>query len=208
LSVKKLEEASVSPDTPVTRTLKHVRLSTLLDLILSELELTYVEKDDLLLITTPEDAESTLEIRVYDCRDLLAMPAAPGADTFPPRAGAGGGMGGMFAVGDRIAQRASRSGGMAGPPGLPGGAPVQEEKNSDQPPTVHDLRARRLMEIITTNVDSQSWTDAGGPGSISEYNGLIVVTQTNWVHRKVEHVFDMLREAAGLEMAKGAKVVR
>ena len=33
-----------------------------------------MERDGLILITTPEDAESRLEIRVYDCRDLLAMP--------------------------------------------------------------------------------------------------------------------------------------
>ena len=41
------------------------------------------------------------------------------------------------------------------------------------------------MQIITNNVDNQRWDDAGGPGSISEYNGLIVVTQTAQTHKKV-----------------------
>ena len=74
LKAKKLEEASVSPDTPMTCQFRNIRLSTFLELMLDELELTYVEKDGLILITTPEDAESKMDIRVYDCRDLLAMP--------------------------------------------------------------------------------------------------------------------------------------
>ena len=59
-----------------------------------------------------------------------------------------------------------------------------------------------------TNVDVDSWDDVGGPGSISEYNGLVVITQTAAVHKKVERLFDMLREAAGLEVPKSGKVVR
>ena len=62
----------------VRKHLKRVRVTTLLDLLLDELELTYLDRDGLILITTPEDAESKLQIRVYDCRDLLAM-ANPGA---------------------------------------------------------------------------------------------------------------------------------
>ncbi len=208
LKTKKLEEAGVSPDMAVTKSLRGVQLGSALNLILEDLELRYVVRNEVLQITTPEDAESQLEIRVYDCRDLLAMPAPPGADKFLPPA-AGRNLGGMFAIEDRIAQRASRaaepgSGGGA----IAGGAPATEEKERDRPLSEHDLRATRLMEIVTTNVDTDSWQKAGGPGSISEYNGLIVVTQTAETQRKVEHVFDMLREAAGLEVTKGAKVVR
>jgi hypothetical protein len=48
----------------------------------------------------------------------------------------------------------------------------------------------------------------GGPGSISEYHGLIVVTQTAKTHKKVERVLDMLREASGFEVGKSKKVVQ
>ena len=44
LRTKKLEEAGVSLDMPISKSLKRVRLSTLLDLVLSDLELTYVGK--------------------------------------------------------------------------------------------------------------------------------------------------------------------
>jgi hypothetical protein len=64
------------------------------------------------------------------------------------------------------------------------------------------------MEIVSHNVDPNTWNEVGGPGSIGEYNGLIVITQTGHTHRKVERLFDMLREAAGLEVPKSGKVVR
>jgi hypothetical protein len=177
--------------------------------MLSDLELTYVEKDDLLLITTPEDAEATMEIRVYDCRDLLAMAAPEGAERFVPAAPAAGAKGGMFSVADD-SQRADAAApqGANGPRGGAGAGGLGGTGRSPAAISVHDVRASRLMQIITTNVDNQSWDDVGGPGSISEYNGLIVVTQTAQTHKKVEHVLDMLREAAGLEVPKAGKVVR
>ena len=76
-----------------------------------------------------------------------------------------------------------------------------------KPLTEHEMRAQRLIDLITNNVDPDSWTDVGGPGSISEYHGLIVVTQTAQTHKKVEHVLNMLRQAAGLESPQG-NVVR
>src|SRR5262245_6608596 len=195
LSQKKLEEASVSPDTPITKTLRGIQLRSVLRLILKDLELTYVVRDEVLQITTPEDAESQLVIRVYDCRDLLAMQAPAGADKFVPRARAGQRGGGP---------------GLRGGPGEPGGKASDSagEKDRERPVSEHDLRAERLMNIIMTSVKADSWDEVGGPGSISEYNGLIVVTQTDEVHETVERVFDMLRQAAGLEAAKGTKVVR
>jgi len=148
------------------------------------LELTYVVKDEVLQITTISDALVATEIRIYDCRDILAMPAAakeksaaaPGGDS----GGSGSGMGGF---GRRTSE--------------------------------HEYRASQLMTIITTNVDPQTWHAAPGTdpnatssASVSEYNGLIVVTQTAQTHQKIERVLDMLREAAGLEAPKTGKVVR
>ncbi|HEX5102950.1 MAG TPA: hypothetical protein VFV87_04020 [Pirellulaceae bacterium] len=76
------------------------------------------------------------------------------------------------------------------------------------PLTEHEKRAQSLIALITTNVDPDRWSEMGGPGSISEYHGLIVVTQTAQTHNKIERVLDMLREAAGLEVGGVKKVVR
>ena len=71
----------------------------------------------------------------------------------------------------------------------------------------HEMRAERLIGLITTSVNPQSWQESGGAGSISEYHGLIVVTQTAQTHKKVEHVLNMLRQAADLNAPQG-RVVR
>jgi len=217
---KIMEEASVSPDTPVTRSLKRVRVSTLLDLVLSELELTYVERDELLLITTPEDAESRMEVRVYDCRDLLTMPAPDNSKKTSPRDGSAGpkstsseipGASAADPFGapqGTLQQKAKTDGGFGG--GMLAGGSTENagRKTAERPLTEHEIKAQQLMDIVSHNVDPQTWDEYGGPGSIGEYNGLIVVAQTGETHRKVERLFDMLREAAGLDLPKSGKVVR
>ena len=276
------EEAGIALDIPVTKNLKQVRISTLLDLMLSELDLVYVEKDDLLIITTPDDAESTMEVRVYDCRDLLAMaePGAPrtrGGD-FPGMSGGampggadpagampGGGVPGTVVPGPspysppraaeppagtyvppppRAAPAAptppSPAIGAPAAPAVPAppsrgqrrsnseaGLPSPSIPNAVMPQfgggglgggyevegmgggrgggymTAQEARAERLMNIITTAVDPHSWAkEMGGPGTISEYNGLIVISQSARTHTKIEKVLEMLREAANLQTPK------
>ena len=265
---KKLEDAGVTLDQAITCNLKQVRLSTFLDLKLEEFGLVYYDKDGLLVITTPDDAEATLEIRVYDCRDLLAMPepvsgarpggggrpgarsngspyattpAPPGAvpsrarlqalilsrRRTPPR-GVPGPVPGSAVPPPHAAHAARRSAAARSRPVCPCccrafAAPRRSaavrppdvlaqgfggggfgEATPPKPLSEHEQRAQRLIELITTSVNPQSWTEMGGAGSISEYHGLIVVTQTAQTHKKVEHVLNMLRQAADLERAAGA----
>jgi general secretion pathway protein D len=198
LQLKKLEEASVGADTPVTKSFKQVRLSTILDLLLKDLELTYVEKDGLLLITTPEDAESKLEIRVYDCRDLLAMPApqvpSPPADRRQSPS---------------VTPQNSETGVPAGTRQLGGsiGGNIDATPRRRLPETELERRTDQLTDLIISSVQADSWDDVGGPGSITSYNGLFVVAQTMRVQNQVEQLFNLLREAAGLDPRTG-KIVR
>lgn len=60
LANKPLEKAGLPRDMPVTCQLRNVRLRTLLDVLLDELDLTYSVKDDLVVITTPAHAESRM----------------------------------------------------------------------------------------------------------------------------------------------------
>jgi hypothetical protein len=230
LNAKKLEEVGVNLDTPITKRVVGLRLRTALDIILDQLELAYTVHDEYVMITTKEDAQSRLEIRVYDCRDLLASKAArktkpaatDAAPADPAAAPAGGGFSGAYA-GDGAMPGGGYSGGeMSGMPGGYGGMGMGHASE-------HDQRAQRLINILITNVDDQSWlmgvTAGTGPGlgygegggeeqpkrgrgTISEYDGLIVVTQTAQTHRKIEHVLDMLRRASGLDSSKAVKVVR
>src|SRR5262245_3145370 len=184
LKAKKLEESGVPADSPITKSLRGIRLSSALNIILEELDLTYLVKDEVLQITTFRDAYAATEIRIYDCRDILTMQTV-GKEPVAVPAGA-----------------------PAPQPGLPGSGPPPGGIGYGS----HEYRAQQLMTIITTNVDPDTWQgrdpSARGTAAVSEYNGLIVVTQTAQTHKKIEHVLDMLREAAGLEAPQSGKVVR
>jgi hypothetical protein len=364
---KRLEEAGINADVPITLQLKNVRLSTLLDVMLEDLGLVYTEKDDLVVITTPDDAQATMEVRVYDCRDLLTMPTVnmpksrpmlpgepagipngiepaagdphsgltppsapqpggpardgaslPRRDPFAPPGGSsdlggrgfvglnvdetephglgvlvlgvtyggpadwagirkgdvitavtdkpcknlaqlheilvaatpgealaftitpgGGGAalkmtvkvdaiqsgpksGDPFAVPGRprtdVLPQAAGLGGVAAP-SAPGGAPGGMmggvggglggmQPHAQRPMSPEEEKAEQLIDIITTAVNPDSWDVMGGPGTIGEYNGLVVVSQSARTHTKIEKVLNMLREAANLPTSGAAKVVR
>lgn len=70
LDIKKLEEAGVHPDTPITCEYLAAPLRMQLERTLEQIELHYAVRDDVLLITTPEESESQLETHLYDVRPL------------------------------------------------------------------------------------------------------------------------------------------
>jgi len=215
-----LEDAAISVDSPVTSTLHGISLRSALRITLGEMKLTFVIWDEVLQITTPEDAETRLVTRVYDCRELLALPSPPGSSR--PRGIVGGG--GFFAVQDEPPTKAPAAGGAAPPTGgaapPTGGAPpatggaepgsatpggtkgggVAVTDSGSQPQKEHELSdAENLLRLITTTVRPDSWDEVGGPGTVAEYKGLVVVSQTWEVHEKIERLLNMLHAAADLK---------
>jgi hypothetical protein len=71
LDVPALEDAGMTADEPVHVNLQNVSLKSALRLMLKTKTLTYVIRDEVLIITTPEEAESELVACVYDVRDLI-----------------------------------------------------------------------------------------------------------------------------------------
>jgi hypothetical protein len=66
-----LDAVAISPDTEVTTSLHDVPLRSALRLILKQIPgLTYIVKHDVLLITTQEEANSTLVTHIYDLSNL------------------------------------------------------------------------------------------------------------------------------------------
>ena len=171
LSSKKLEEAAINLDTPMTYRLHDARVRTALRLILSNVGLTYVIYDDVLVITTPEDAGSQLITRVYDCRELIKLPS-------PIKK-----------------LRKERPRGHFGP-AAPSDA--QEEKPSE-PARQEDYTIDDLIDVVTTTVVPDSWDEVGGPGSLTDFKGLLTINQTEEVHEKVENLLNMLHKAGELE---------
>ncbi|MGH7134553.1 MAG: hypothetical protein ACREHD_02370, partial [Pirellulales bacterium] len=68
---KALTDAGVGTDTPVTRSMQRVKLCMALKRVLEELDLTYVLRNEALVITSKTEAESMLTTKVYPIFDLV-----------------------------------------------------------------------------------------------------------------------------------------
>ena len=66
-----LEAIGLDPNEPVTVNLHNISLRSALRLMLKKLQLTYIIQDEVLMITTPEEAESQLVVKVYPVADLV-----------------------------------------------------------------------------------------------------------------------------------------
>lgn len=76
IDVPALDDLGLSTDDPVDCELRNISLAAALNLMLTQLDLTYVIADEVLLITSQEEALSLLTVGVYPVGDLLA-PKAP-----------------------------------------------------------------------------------------------------------------------------------
>lgn len=79
---KKLEESGVSRNSPITLRLKDVSLRSVLVAVLDPLDLGFVIRNDMLLVTSWEDAELELAAIAYPVHDLVAGKAGPDFDSF------------------------------------------------------------------------------------------------------------------------------
>jgi hypothetical protein len=71
LDYRALEDVGISGDVPITRHLTDVKLESALRLLLRDLDLTYLVKDEVLLITTQDVAAQELFTRTYPVGDLV-----------------------------------------------------------------------------------------------------------------------------------------
>jgi len=95
-----LEDEGIGTDTPVTATYRDVPIREGLDWMLEQLDLDWAIWDEALVITTREEAESRLEVRVHSGRGLLYEYPAGTWPTVPnPWMGGMGLVGGMGGMG-------------------------------------------------------------------------------------------------------------
>jgi hypothetical protein len=145
LAPKKLEEAGINVEVPVSKRLESLPLESILDIVLDEMELDYTIRNDLILVSTPEHLESPdmMEIRIYPVRDLV----------------------------------------------------LRRATGSKDQPNSFEADYDALIDVITTSVAPESWSDVGGPGSIREFDSsaALIVSQTRRVHRQIERLLSTLR---------------
>jgi tetratricopeptide (TPR) repeat protein len=112
-----IEDAGLTRDEPVTIRLQNVTLRSALRLMLKAKQLTYMIQDEVMIITTPEEAESQLVAKVYPVADLvmpIEMLSAGGGGGGMMGGGGGGGMGGGGMGGGGMGGGGMGGGGMGG----------------------------------------------------------------------------------------------
>ena len=114
---KAFEDAGLDLDTTVvTQNVSGISLRSALRLLLGDIDLTYLIKDEVMLITTKDKAAENLVIKVYPVGDLV-MPLSAGGGVNPFQTG--GGMGGAGGV--NSGQGGGGMGGGMGGGGMGGG---------------------------------------------------------------------------------------
>jgi tetratricopeptide (TPR) repeat protein len=117
---KAFEDAGLDLDTTtVTQSVAGISLRSALRLLLGNLDMTYMVKDEVLMITTKDKAAENLAIKVYPVGDLVLPLSATGVNPFQT----GGGLGGAGGV--NSGQGGGLGGGMGGGMGGGGGGMFQ-----------------------------------------------------------------------------------
>jgi hypothetical protein len=80
LDRKALDDVGIGADTPITCRIRDASLGAALRRLLRNLNLVYEVRDGLLLITTPEEAESHARVKVYPVTDLITRSGSDGPD--------------------------------------------------------------------------------------------------------------------------------
>ena len=213
---KALDDVGLDPSTtPVTKSLKGISLRAALRLLLRDLDLTYVIQDEVLLITTPEEAENRLTTRIYAVGDLSGSSGFRGK-TVQPSMGGMGGMGGGGMGGGGMG-----GGGMFSVKAEPAGdedtgSPAENEARpssvSAPEQTVVPSSGETLVEMITATIEPTSWDEVGGPGSIAgaSFRGVdvLVVSQTQDVHQQIADLLDKLRKFVCCNQSAAAPAAR
>lgn len=73
LDKRSLDDFGIDTSTPISVRLVDVTLESGLNVVLNDLDLTWMIRHEALIITTPEQAEARLATRVYPVRDLVLM---------------------------------------------------------------------------------------------------------------------------------------
>jgi len=206
-----LNEAGISLERPVTMKLEGVSLKSALNLLLRQARLTYVVGDEVLKVTTEDQARGRMILKVYPVPDLvIPIPDATTPNSSVLRAAMGQlnvensnlmlnsstpyvGLNSMAGMSTPISQ--SQSAG-----GSPGSA-------ASSTPKVTKENARTMQEelirLIQSVIAPQTWREVGGQATI-EYFPLgmaLAITQTPDIQEQVADLLGALRRLEDQQVA-------
>ena len=198
-----------------------VTLKSAQNLILAPLRLSYIIRNEVLLITSEMSRDTNVYQEVYNVADLVTP--IPDFYTGPnvglPSAIRDAHETMVFAGGRVNGDNSSLSvaGGLAQSGGLGDNSLLAQLATSNtlsgahgaMPITVSGGQGGAamadfdsLIELITTTIEKDSWEDVGGAGTIKEFRGnlSLVISQTQQVHEQIRDLLDQLRRLQDLQI--------
>ena len=168
-------------ETPINLQLKDVPARTVLELTLDAVsteELTYTIRGGIIHVRTKLADEANPEVRIYNCRDLIPQTALKAGASLPDSE-----------KGPRSAEKLEEA------------RRLLEFAQRMPPAPVTDL-----IQVIMRST-SGPWRDDddgnGEGGTMVPFDGLLVIRQSQTVHREIETLLEMLR-AANVDKVAGA----
>ncbi|MBY0523190.1 MAG: hypothetical protein K2R98_07315 [Gemmataceae bacterium] len=218
-----LDEEGISLDRPLSVKLEGIAMKSALNILLHQVHLTYVIKDEVLQITTERHARGKLVQRTFPVADLI-IPVdnyiVPNAANFM-KAISQGPMDNPNLVrqGSTPAMRSMLDGQGVGTPGgdrinaststTSGGSPSTIPQAGFRGPGQTNTMEELLIKLITNNIMPQSWSDVGGPGTIDFFplGMALVINQTPDVQEQVQELLDALRRLQDLEVSVEVRMI-
>jgi type II secretory pathway component GspD/PulD (secretin) len=231
LDAAALAAESVNPDAPVSLMVESISLKSALNLILSQMHLSYVVQDEVLKVTTEKAARGRLETRVFSVADLVIpvddymMPNHANLQSAFDRVidqqknnlGSNGST--PFGGGKFMLQNGQQTGtstnasmstapntaSMSTQPGTVGSPMSYTGSVSPTRQTMQDM----LIKLVTNTIAPDTWSSVGGAGTIDYMPiGLaLVVNQTPDVQEQVADLLDALRKLQDLEVSVEVRII-
>lgn len=171
-----LEDIGESPEIPVDLTLHNVSVHHALNVLAEQLELAWFTLGEVVVITTSEEAESELEVRVYPVRDLTWNGWNPANREVHD----------LIEATEKY--HPQHFGGGFGSAGWDHNLRVWD---------IPELPSRTedLIETFHCNVEPDSWNNLGGSGGITYFQAAdcLVVSQTHEVHQQIAALLQTIR---------------
>jgi type II secretory pathway component GspD/PulD (secretin) len=221
-----LDEANISADRPVSIQLEAgVSLKSVFNLILKNIpRLTYIIDNEVLQITTDTRAKGKLVQKTYPVADLVipvdnymlpqganfynALNQNPNNQPNVHLNGTSPVMGRNSITGGTNVSTPSDGSQYQPDHGGPGGAPPNPQAGNRAPGQT-DTMQNLLIKLITNNIASQTWAEAGGPGTIDYFplGMALIINQTPDVQEQVQDLLDALRRLQDLEVAVEVRMI-
>lgn len=209
-----MQEAGVNLESPISIKLEKVSLKSALNLILHQVRLTHLIKDEVLMVTTEDNAKGKNETKIYSVADLVipienfgdvrngSMPASNNSTNAQGQTNGAVPYTGPYSM-STGQPTGSPSGGSMLNGGGPGSTSLANNGGTTSKRGASNTTEDQLMKLVTSTISPRSWSEMGGPGTI-EFFPLtlsLAINQTPDIQEQIQDLLSSLRRLQDQEVS-------